>query len=86
VETTVFELIYYGLSAGLAAILLAVAVRGIRLRRSLPDRLLRASALGLVFAAVGAETALVTGVGLDSIRGITGDLFFQQVHFSIFSI
>src|SRR5262245_15842910 len=83
-ETTVFELVYYGLGAGLAAILLAVAVGGIRLRRSLPDRLRRTSALGLVLAAAGVEIALVSGVGLDQMRPITGDLLYQQVHFSIF--
>jgi hypothetical protein len=83
-ETIAFELIYYGLAAGLAVVLLAVAVKGLRLRRELPDRMSRASALGVALAALGVETALVAGVTLDALRPVTGDLLYQQVHFSIF--
>jgi hypothetical protein len=84
VETITFELIYWGLAAGLAVVLLTVAVKGLRLRGLLPDRTSRASALGLALAAIGVETTLVAGVTLDALRPLTGDLLYQQVHFSIF--
>jgi hypothetical protein len=84
VETIAFELIYYGLATGLAVVLLTTAVKGMRLRRLLPDRTSRASALGVALAAIGVETTLVAGVTLDALRPVTGDLLYQQVHFSIF--
>jgi hypothetical protein len=84
VETITFELIYYGLAAGLAVVLLTVAVKGMRLRRLLADRTSRTSALGVALAAIGVETTLVAGVTLDTLRPVTGDLLYQQVHFSIF--
>jgi hypothetical protein len=84
VETIAFDLIYYGLAVGLAVVLFVVAMKGMRLRRLLPDRTSRSSALGVTLAAVGVEATLVAGVTLEALRPMTGDLLYQQVHFAIF--
>ena len=48
------------------------------------DGELRIAAVGLGWAGLGTLVALVAGVGLDLLSPLTGDLLYQQLHFTIF--
>lgn len=82
----IFELLYYGLSGVLFLILLYTAYRGFVSRRGITEPKIAHQAWGLGCVALGLAIALLGGVSLDTLMksGVIGDLFYQQVHFSIF--
>ena len=83
-ETVVVDATYRGAVAVMVVVLLATGIRAGRLRGALADPSGRIQATAMLLTALGVGSALVIGVGLDALRASTGDLFYQQVHFTAF--
>jgi len=86
--TTIFDVVYYGLSALMLGVLCYTAVAGFALRRALVSPPQRHAAVGVSLVALGALLTLVAGVGfLELARAaLIGDLLYQQAHFALFYV
>jgi hypothetical protein len=81
---TVFEILYWSLGGiMLVAFIAAIARSAAGLRRPSADRL---QAEGILAIGIGASVTLVAGFSLNALRSVTGDLFYQQVHFALFYV
>ena len=81
---TVFDALYWSLGGVMLLAFIGTIGRSASdLRRSAGDRSQREATLAV---AVGALLTLVVGIGLNGLRSVTGDLFYQQGHFVLFYV
>jgi cytochrome bd-type quinol oxidase subunit 2 len=83
-QNALFEITYFGLGGVLAGLLLTVVITASRQARAFADPKQRAGSISIALAGVGVAVVLIAGVGLDSIKNITGGAFFQIAHFAAF--
>ena len=79
-----FDALYWAFGGVMLLTLAATVARSTAdLRHGSVDR---SRAEATLVAAVGALLALVVGFGLNGLRSVTGDLFYQQAHFAAFYV
>ena len=81
---TIFEALYGSLGGIMLVAFIASIARCVAdLRRPSVDR---SRGEGILAIAIGAMLTLVVGFSLNALRDVTGDLFYQQVHFALFYV
>ena len=81
---TVFDFLYWSLGGIMLVAFIAAIARSVAgLRRPSADRL---QGEGILAIGIGASLTLVVGFSLNALRSVTGDLFYQQVHFALFYV
>jgi hypothetical protein len=84
VYTAIFDSLYWLLGGVMLVAFIATIRRSLRrVQGSTGDR---RQALGTLAISIGALLTLIVGFGLNALRGETGDLFYQQVHFGLFYV
>jgi hypothetical protein len=79
-----FDVLYWSFGLVILAFLTAALIRaGRHVDAKDPGR---QADVGIAAIAAGALLALVGGFGLNALRPVTGDLFYQQVHFGAFYV